>query len=67
METDYLKMKCTVCGHEEWAEADIAEKLATYNKKTHKYEIMLMCLGCEGIMLWYQKEVKIETWDDDLI
>lgn len=64
-ETEYLRMKCRTCGYEEWAEADIAEELATYNKKTKKYEILLMCPTCEGTMQWHNKERKIDKWEDD--
>ena len=63
-ETEYLKMKCRQCGYEEWADADIADELATYNRKTKKYEILLLCPRCEGTMEWHNKERKIEKWDD---
>lgn len=63
METEYLRMKCKKCGHEEWAEADIANELATYNHKTKKYEILLECPKCNGTMIWHNKERKIEEWE----
>lgn len=63
METEYIKMKCKKCGHEEWAEEEIADELATYNRKTNKYEILLECPKCHGVMIWHNKESKIEQWE----
>lgn len=63
--TEYLKMKCSDCGYEEWVEADIADELTTYNKKTKSYEILLLCPECEGTMKWHNKERKVEQWEDD--
>lgn len=65
MEIEYLKMKCKKCGYQEWAEADIADELAIYNRKTKKYEILLECPKCNGVMIWYNKEKKIEQRETD--
>lgn len=63
--SEYLKMKCRNCGYEEWADADIANELASYNEQTKRYEILLMCPECEGTMEWYNKEEKVEYFEYD--
>ena len=63
METEYIKMKCKKCGYEEWAEEEIADELATYNRKTKKYERLLECPKCHGVMIWHNKEKKVEQWE----
>lgn len=61
---EYLKMKCSDCGYEEWVEADIADELITY-KKTNSYELLLLCPECEGTMKWHNGERKVDQWEDD--
>lgn len=65
-EAEYLRMKCRNCGYEEWADADIADELATYNEETGRYEILLVCPECEGTMQWHNKECKVDKWNDDI-
>ncbi len=49
-------MKCKRGGYEEWA-----EESATYHRKTKKYEILLECPKCHGVMIWHNK--KVEQWE----
>ena len=48
METEYIKMKCKRCGYEEWAEEEIADELATYNRKTKNTKY---CLNIQNAMV----------------